>query len=512
MRSHSLPRGLLTFALAGTCALAMAAPATAATTVTAPAAPDAVVAATPDISLANTKAHLQQFQNIATANGGNRRSTGPGYTASVNFVYDRLVAAGYTVVRQSCTSGCSLGAGPNVIADWPGGDPNAVYMFGAHLDSVSAGPGINDNASGSGTLLEIALTLAATRPTMRNHVRFAFWTDEEQGLNGSQFYANTLPSTERAKIRGYFNFDMVASTNGGYFINRITSSVGQVLRSYYDTNFPGLAPEENVEGAGRSDDASFNAIGIQTSGVASGASANKTSAQVAKWGGNTGDYDPCYHQSCDTFPANISNTHLDRAGDAAAHALWTLAVGTGTPPVTVFSDTFETATGWTTNPNGTDNATTGAWERGDPAQTSSNGVKQLGTTVSGVNDLVTGRLAGAAAGDFDIDGGTTSVRSPAITLPSTGTLSLSLSWYLAHGSNSSNTDFFRVSIVHSGGTTQVFNQVGAPTNRNGAWATGTFNISAFAGQSIRVLISAADAGTASLVEAGVDDVRITQQA
>jgi aminopeptidase S len=476
----------------------------------APPAPAPALAAAPDISLANTRVHLQQFQSIASANGGNRRSNTAGYTASQNYVFDQLSAAGFTVVRQNCTSGCTAGAGPNVIADWPGGDPANVYMFGAHLDSVAAGPGINDNGSGSATVLELALTLARTNPTMLNHVRFGFWTDEEQGLNGSQFYANTLPSAERTRIRGYFNFDMVASVNGGYFINRITSSIGQVLRSYYDTNFPGLAPEENVEGAGRSDDAAFNAVGIQTSGVAAGASANKTSAQVAKWGGTTGDYDPCYHQSCDTL-ANISDTVLNRSGDAAAHALWTLAVSTGPAPVTVYSDTFETATGWATNPAGTDTATAGAWERGDPEATTSSGAKQLGTTVSGTNDLVTGRLAGASAGTADVDGGTTSVRSPAITLPATGTLNLSMSWYLAHGSNASSADFLRIAIVHNGGTTTLFTQTGAASNRNGAWASGTWNLSAYAGQPIRVLISAADASGASLVEAGIDDVRITQQ-
>jgi aminopeptidase S len=470
----------------------------------------AAALAAPDISLANTRAHLQQFQTIATNNGGTRRSTTAGYTASVNYVFNQLSSAGFTVVRQNCTSGCTSGAGPNVIADWPGGDANNVYMFGAHLDSVTAGPGINDNGSGSATVLEIALTLARTNPAMLNHVRFAFWTDEEQGLNGSEFYVNTLPAAERARIRGYFNFDMVASPNGGYFINRITSAIGQTLKAYYDTNFPGLAPEENVEGAGRSDDAPFNAAGIQSSGVAAGASANKTSAQAAKWGGTAGgDYDSCYHQSCDTFPSNINDTILNRAGDAAAFALWSLA--TGTAPTTVYSDNFETATGWTTNPSGTDTATTGAWERGDPEATNSSGAKQLGTTVSGVNDLVTGRLAGASAGVADIDGGVTSVRSPAITLPSTGTLNVTLSWYLAHGSNSSSADFFRVSIVHNAGTTILFTQVGAATNRNGAWAVGTWNISAFAGQSVRILISAADASGASLVEAGVDDVRVTQQ-
>ena len=502
MRPDPIIRSLLALALAGGLVLVAGSASTAA-----PAAPTVaqVALATPDISLTNMRTHLQQFQTIATNNGGNRRSTTAGYTASVNFVFNTLSAAGFTVVRQNCTSGCTAGAGPNVIADWPGGDANNVYMFGAHLDSVSAGPGINDNASGSSMLLELALTLSRTNPTMLNHVRFGFWTDEEQGLNGSEFYANTLPSAERARIRAYFNFDMVASTNGGYFINRITSTPGQVLKAYYDSI--GVQTEENLEGVGRSDDASFNTIGVQTSGVAAGASRVKTAAQVTKWGGTQSAFDPCYHRSCDTFPSNISDTVLNRAGDAAAHALWTLA--TGTTGTTVYQDTFETATGWTTNAGGTDTATTGLWERGDPAATTSNGAKQLGTTVSGVNDLVTGRLAGTDAGTHDVDAGTTTIQSPAIALPAGSTLTLSLSWYLAHGSNSSSADFFRISVVHSGGTTTLFTQAGAATNRNGAWTSGSWNLSAYAGQSVRLVFAAADASTASLVEAGVDDVRIT---
>jgi aminopeptidase S len=177
----------------------------------------------------------------------------------------------------------------------------------------------------------------------------------------------------------------------------------------------------------------------------------------------------------------------------------------------VWSDDFETATGWTTNFGGTDNATSGLWERGDPAATTSSGPKQLGTTVSGTNDLVTGRLAGSNAGSHDIDGGLTSIRSPAVTLPGSGVLRVSMSWYLAHGSNSSSADFFRVSVVHNGGTTQVFTQTGAGSDRDGAWAVGTWDISAYAGQSVRILIEAADASGASLVEAAVDDVVITQQ-
>jgi hypothetical protein len=178
--------------------------------------------------------------------------------------------------------------------------------------------------------------------------------------------------------------------------------------------------------------------------------------------------------------------------------------------VVVFTDDFETEKGWTRNPSGTDTATTGLWVRGDPEQTDSSGPKQLGTTTSGVNDLVTGRLAGTGAGADDIDGGVTTIRSPAITLPASGTLTLTFRYYLAHGTNSSSADFLRVRVV--GATTStVFEELGAANDDDAVWATHTASLNAFAGQTVRILIEAADASTASLVEAAVDDVRITQQ-
>src|SRR5262245_25257288 len=177
---------------------------------------------------------------------------------------------------------------------------------------------------------------------------------------------------------------------------------------------------------------------------------------------------------------------------------------------TIFFDNFETNQGWTTNPKGTDTATTGRSQPGDPETTTSGGTMQLGTTVSGVNDLVTGRLAGASVGANDIDGGTTSIQSPAITLQGGTTFTLTFSYYLAHLNNSSTADFFRVSIVDGASVTTVFQELGAATQDNAAWATATVNLSQFAGRTIRILIQAADASTGSLVEAGVDDVRITR--
>jgi extracellular elastinolytic metalloproteinase len=179
---------------------------------------------------------------------------------------------------------------------------------------------------------------------------------------------------------------------------------------------------------------------------------------------------------------------------------------------TVYTDNFETATGWVTNPLGTDTATTGQWARGNPETTTSNGTKQQGTTPSGVNALVTGPLAGASAGVNDIDTGVTTIQSPPIALPAGTTLNLTFSFYLAHGTNATNADFFRAFVVNSAGTaTQVFQELGAADNDDAAYVTtASINLNAFAGQTIRLRFQAADAATASLVEAAVDDVRITR--
>lgn len=182
----------------------------------------------------------------------------------------------------------------------------------------------------------------------------------------------------------------------------------------------------------------------------------------------------------------------------------------GTPPTTLYSDNFDgAATGWTINPNGTDTAISGQWEIGDPGQTNSSGVKQLGTTQSGTIDLVTGRLSGGGAGTYDVDGGLTTARSGAINLSGTfSAITLNLYGYLAHGNNASSADYLRIQVI--GATTAtVFEELGAATNDNGAWQAITANLTAYAGQTIRLQVECADASGASLVECGVDTITIT---
>ncbi|MGC0421902.1 M28 family peptidase [Embleya sp. AB8] len=316
----------------------------------------------PNIDVANVQAHLSQLNSIANQNGGNRRAGSTGHSGSVAYIKGKLQAAGFQVTEQTCTS-CSYRSN-NLIADWPGGPTDSVVMFGAHLDSVQAGPGINDNGSGSATILENALALAKANPSLTKHVRFGWWTGEEQGLQGSQFYVGQLGSTQRAAIKSYYNFDMVASPNAGYFINNITSPAAAPMKAYWDTL--NLQPEENVEGQGRSDDYSFQQGGIPTSGYAAGADATKSSDQAAKWGGTANDsYDSCYHQSCDTT-SNINPTALGRSANGVAYTIWKTAVG-GTTPSNDFSITTVPAAG-TVQAGGTATTTVNTATTGGSAQ------------------------------------------------------------------------------------------------------------------------------------------------
>ena len=171
-----------------------------------------------------------------------------------------------------------------------------------------------------------------------------------------------------------------------------------------------------------------------------------------------------------------------------------------------FFDDFEVSTGWTRNPNGTDTARAGHWERANPQRTTYQG---NGTT-SGSRALVTGWAAGDGPASFDIDGGVTSIRSAAIPVPA-AVGSLTFRYYLAHASNSSADDYLRVHVEDAGGTrTRVFQELGAANTDTPGWASASIPMAPWAGQTVRIVIEAADRGGASVVEAAVDDVRITR--
>jgi glucose/arabinose dehydrogenase len=179
----------------------------------------------------------------------------------------------------------------------------------------------------------------------------------------------------------------------------------------------------------------------------------------------------------------------------------------------LFSDDFEAARGWTLTA-GANSATTGRWQRGDPQATTSGGITlQLGTCQGpSVNCMITGLNAGSAVGSNDVDGGMTSIQSPAIALPSGGSITLTFRFYLAHLNNATSADLFRVRVVGNNGSPQtVWTRTATASNVAAVWTTQSVNLSAWAGQTILLRVEAADASSASLIEAGLDNVVVTRQ-
>ncbi|HWQ12266.1 MAG TPA: M28 family peptidase [Roseiflexaceae bacterium] len=234
----------------------------------------------------------------------------------------------------------------NVIAETPGGDPNRVIVIGAHLDSVTRGPGINDNGSGSATILEIAEVFAAQGREARNKLRFMWYGAEEFGLIGSTFYVNSLSQAERDQIELMLNFDMIGSPNYVRFVYDGDNSafpvgpgvqlgppgsgeIERVFRDYFTSQ--GLASEPTPF-SGRSDYGPFITNGIPAGGLFTGAEGVKTAGQAVIYGGIAGtQYDPCYHLACDTFAGTGDGPNatapglglkaLDEMSDAVAHAV-----------------------------------------------------------------------------------------------------------------------------------------------------------------------------------------------
>jgi Zn-dependent M28 family amino/carboxypeptidase len=238
----------------------------------------------------------------------------------------------------------------NVLAESQRGDPNNVVMAGAHLDSVQAGPGINDNGSGSAALIEVAEQMAKVNP--RNKVRFAWWGAEEAGLIGSTAYVNGLSQAEKDKIALYLNFDMVGSPNYVFFIYDGDDSdatgapagppgsaaIEKTFERYFNSVEIAF---KGTDFSGRSDYGPFIAVGIPSGGLFTGAEGVKTAAEAAEpdWGGIAGaQYDPCYHIACDTFAGTGSGAGstppgrgliaLDTNSDAIAYAVLQYAMNT----------------------------------------------------------------------------------------------------------------------------------------------------------------------------------------
>ncbi|WP_134773771.1 M28 family peptidase [Ornithinimicrobium flavum] len=229
----------------------------------------------------------------------------------------------------------------NIIAETSKGRTDNVVMAGAHLDGAFEGAGINDNGSGSGSILEAAVQLARVN-TLNNQVRFVWWGAEENGLLGSNHYVADLAANdpdELDNIATYLNFDMVASPNyiiGVYDADESTYDASvpppagsiateKVLTDWFDATGQ---PWVDTAYSGRSDYQAFILNGIPASGLFTGADGTKTAAEAELFGGTAGiTYDPNYHTALDDID-NVDETALEIMSKAIGAAVISLAQDT----------------------------------------------------------------------------------------------------------------------------------------------------------------------------------------
>ena len=175
---------------------------------------------------------------------------------------------------------------------------------------------------------------------------------------------------------------------------------------------------------------------------------------------------------------------------------------------TLVDSQFETADGWVGGVAG-DNATAGIWTRVDPVGTIAQ--PELDHSVPGTLCWVTGQGAvGGADGAADVDGGSTTLLSPAYNLTAVADPVIEYwYWYSNNQGGAPNADSMPIQISADGGTTWV-TMLDLATSNN-TWSRHQWRVRDFITPTanVRVRFIARDLGTGSLVEAAIDDFKIT---
>ncbi len=150
----------------------------------------------------------------------------PGNDMAADYIQQKLEYYGLTVTNQTFSS-----SGRNVLAVQLGTEsPEQKYIICAHYDDMPSGtlaPGADDNASGTSAVLEAARIFS--QYSFPFTIIYALWDEEEQGLVGSEYYAEQA-ALNGEDILGVINMDMIAwdSDNDG-IVNLHTRSVGTSL-------------------------------------------------------------------------------------------------------------------------------------------------------------------------------------------------------------------------------------------------------------------------------------------
>ena len=155
---------------------------------------------------------------LASPGVSGRRSGQPGAVKAAQYISDQFRHSGFDVRMQEFSDNRR-----NVVARYGSADRHIV--IGAHYDGQAGFPSASDNAAGVGVLIELANDLKAMNLPV-SLVAIAF-DDEEQGLNGSNFYVDH-PIFPLEQVEAAIIFD----TMGRHFLD-LRGSTLFVLGSEY---------------------------------------------------------------------------------------------------------------------------------------------------------------------------------------------------------------------------------------------------------------------------------------
>ena len=201
----------------------------------------------------STVAELEKKINTAKKPGG--------------FVTKANIYAGSEIIKTKSAT-------RNVVMLLPGEDEalkNEYVIIGGHFDHLGMGGsssrardtvavhhGADDNASGTGAMIELAEKFALTKGSHKRSLIFAAFSGEESGLLGSKYFTEN-PPVDLTKVNAMINLDMIGRLKDSSSLQIGGAGTAEGLkkhvRSLSDTTRINLAFSD--EGYGPSDHSSF---------------------------------------------------------------------------------------------------------------------------------------------------------------------------------------------------------------------------------------------------------------
>ncbi|MCX6663174.1 MAG: M20/M25/M40 family metallo-hydrolase [Euryarchaeota archaeon] len=159
--------------------------------------------------------YLRYLDNLTAL--GPRPTGSSACVASAAYIYNQFESMGLAVRYHNWNSAGYSSA--NIEATINGTDESSdeIYIICAHYDTVSAGPGADDDTSGTVAVIMAALIMSQHQFKFNHTIKFVAFSGEEQGLLGSGVYAADA-AAEGWDIAGVLNADMISyaiTTNDG---------------------------------------------------------------------------------------------------------------------------------------------------------------------------------------------------------------------------------------------------------------------------------------------------------